>query len=459
MQVDVAGSVSTSSAFDVVVVGAGPAGIAAAATAAEHGQRVAQIDDNFHAGGQIWRPEQLRSPRSARGSAGSREASESAAWMQRLNRASLTRWQGWRVVDSPAPGALRIERMAASSAGGQPFFRDVHYRNLILATGARERFLPFPGWTLPHVLGAGALQALVKSGLPILGQRVAVAGSGPLLLAVAAFLQARGAHVLCIAEQAAWSSLASFAAGLATHPRKLAQAAHYGWGARNVPFHAGCLPVSTTVEQGQPSVLLSNGSRQWKLACDYLACGFHLVPNTELAAMLGCRIHDRSVAVDDLQRTSIAGVYCAGEPTGIGGLELALVEGEIAGMAAAGATRHVSRLLARRHSLRRFARKLERTFRLRDAIRGLPGESTIVCRCEDVRFAELRPHSGWRSAKLHTRCGMGACQGRVCGPATQVLFGWNPESPRPPLFPTEISSLMSLAPPAAKSPQPEKEMA
>ncbi len=166
--------------------------------------------------------------------------------------------------------------------------------------------------------------------------------------------------------------------------------------------------------------------------CDYLACGFHLVPNIELPLLLGCQIQNSSVHIDDFQRTTVADVFCAGEPTGIGGVELSLVEGEIAGLTAAGRIAEASSLFGKREKLRRFARSLGRAFPLRPELHRLPAPETIVCRCEDVRYSNLREHTGWRDAKLQTRCGMGPCQGRICGPATQFLFKWNPDSVRPP---------------------------
>src|SRR5215469_16216786 len=176
--------------FDVLVVGAGPAGIAAAATAAEYGARVGLIDDNPTPGGQIWRGE------SANG------AGEPARWLTKLHHQNIQLLSGTRVFDHPAAHVLHGE-----TADG---FLELSYQKLILATGARERFLPFPGWTLPNVMGAGGLQALVKSGLPMEGKRVVLAGTGPLLLAVAAYLSDHGAKLLCVCEQASTSTLAKF---------------------------------------------------------------------------------------------------------------------------------------------------------------------------------------------------------------------------------------------------------
>ncbi len=148
--------------------------------------------------------------------------------------------------------------------------------------------------------------------------------------------------------------------------------------------------------------------------------------------------------VDELQQTNLPDIFCAGEPTGIGGLELALVEGQIAGLAAANQASMAQRLFRQQKSARRFAKVLDQTFQLRPELRTLPQPETIVCRCEDVPYSRLRQHSSWRAAKLQSRCGMGPCQGRICGPATQFLLKWNPDSVRPPVFPARVESLATI---------------
>ena len=157
--------------FDVLVVGAGPAGIAATCCAAAAGVRVGLVDNNLHPGGQIWRGE----------TQDSRET-EAASWLRTLASSHAEILAPMEVFAQPEAG-----RLAATSSDG---VCELSYKKLILCTGARERFLPFPGWTLPNVMGAGGLQALVKSGMGIAGKKVVVAGSGPLLLAVAANLRA-----------------------------------------------------------------------------------------------------------------------------------------------------------------------------------------------------------------------------------------------------------------------------
>ena len=410
--------------FDVLVVGGGPAGIAAACCAAQTSLRVAIADDNPALGGQIWRGEHV-----------SPSTGEAAHWYRRLDDLSVQHFAGVRIFAQADARTLVAETDSGVCQLG--------FEKLILATGARERFLPFPGWTLPNVMGAGGLQALAKSGLDVRTRKVVVAGTGPLLLAVAAHLKSYGADVLLVAEQAPWRRLLPFT--LRLPPSKFKDALSLRRQLAGVPYLASCWPVAAEGKHSLDRVTLRRGARTWSLPCDYLACGFHLVPNTELAALLGCVLDDGQVRVDDFQQTTIPAIYCTGEPTGIGGLELSLVEGQIAGFAAAGRLDSARPLLAKRNKLRRFAARLERAFALRPELKQLPQPETMLCRCEDISFSRLRAHSSWRSAKLLTRCGMGPCQGRICGPAVEFLLGWQPDSVRPPVFPVRVESLMATA--------------
>ena len=410
--------------WDIVVVGGGPAGIAAAVSAVEQGSSVLVVDDNPGLGGQIWRNEEANpTARVARN------------WTRRLSNSPVQVWRGFRVFDQSCPGVLLAESCDS--------VREIGYSRLILCTGARERFLPFPGWTLPNVMGAGGLQALVKSGMPIRDKSVVVAGTGPLLLPVAAYLKRQGARVQLVAEQAGRGALVRFGKELAKRPAKLAQALGIFRTLAGTAYRLGCWAIEAKGEDRLRGVVLKQGARTFEVECDYLACGFHLVPNIELAMMLGCETHNGRVSVSEMQQTSVAGVYCAGEPTGIGGVDLSLVEGRIAGLAAAGKPREAARLFPSRERQRQFARALEDAFALRPELRNLPQENTLVCRCEDVRFGRLLPYRSWREAKLYTRCGMGPCQGRVCGAASEVLFRWSVDSVRPPIFEARLESLMA----------------
>jgi NADPH-dependent 2,4-dienoyl-CoA reductase/sulfur reductase-like enzyme len=405
---------TTSPEFDVLVAGAGPAGIAAACAASQNGLRIGVIDDNPAAGGQIWRGE-TENP-----------------WLAAFDRVAPEFLGQTRVTDFSRPGVLLATTPAAAV--------EIRYRKLILATGARELFLPFPGWAQPNVLGAGGLQALVKTGWPVEGKRIIVAGSGPLLLAVAAYLRKQGAIIPLIAEQAPRERVRQFGVALAREPAKLLKAAAFRCSLLGTRYLTGCWPQAV---DGR-TITLHQGQRTWTEPCDYVACGFGLVPNLELPLLLGCTLEAGFVQVNEWQETSLKDVYCAGEPTGIGGLDLALTTGQIAGYHAARRLEQARSILPARARAVHFKNELQKAFALREELKLLPEPETLVCRCEDVPLGRIREHACWRSAKLQTRCGMGPCQGRICGPALEFLLGWKPDSVRPPIFPAPVEHLSSL---------------
>jgi D-hydroxyproline dehydrogenase subunit alpha len=404
-------------------VGAGPAGMAAASRAAESGAPVTLLDDNLGPGGQIWRggnTAQLGSPASG--------------WFRRFNQAKVR-----TVTSAQVIAAQHASRLLLVETPDR--LLELRYKKLILATGARELFLPFPGWTLPGIVGVGGLQALAKSGLPVAGKRIAVAGSGPLLLAVAAYLAKHGAHVVLIAEQASRRALAAFAAQLLRHPAKILQAVGLQKSLFGIEYWQNCWVEAAEGDDRVRRLHLRQGPRTWTVECDFAAVAYGLIPNTEIASLLGCQLLAGAVGVDELQMTSTADVFCAGESTGIGGLDLSLVEGEIAGYAAAGQVERCRSLFAKRSRARQFADLLNRSFRLRPELKQLPRADTVVCRCEDVSYETLQSAPSFRAAKLQRRCGMGPCQGRICGPASEFLFGWQRDDIRPPIFPARIGSL------------------
>lgn len=439
---------------EIAVVGAGPAGIAAASRAAEAGRDVVVLDASPRPGGQIWR-HRLREELPA----------QARAWLERFDRSGARLIAGAQVVDA---WTAADTGGAAGSRGAVPEgFRllaevdgerlEVAAERVILATGARELFLPFPGWTLPNVFGVGGAQALVKAGASFAGKRVVVAGSGPLLLAVGATLASKGARVAVVAEQAGGAALARFGATLLLRsPGRIVQAARLRSALGGARYAVGYWVTRADGDGAVREVTLTDGRRSWTEPCDVLCTGYGLVPNTELAELLGCAIEGGRVRVDEWQRTSVAGVYCAGEPTGVAGVGAALAEGEIAAAHAVGATDIAGatgttvaarapgdqrRLFAIRRREHQVARALERAFALRAELRDLPRDDTILCRCEDVARGMVDPGWSFRQAKLYTRIGMGPCQARVCGPACGFLFGWHVQTTRAPTAPAEVRTL------------------
>ncbi|MCO4883131.1 FAD-dependent oxidoreductase [Paraburkholderia caribensis] len=418
--------------FDVVVVGAGPAGLAAACEAATTGARVAVLDDNPRAGGQVWRTGPAHPP-----------SDELAARLHEIQASgNVTLASAARVIAPLDKGRLLIE---SAEHGGAC----IGYDRLILATGARELLLPFDGWTLPGVTGAGGLQALIKGGVPVRGERIVIAGSGPLLLASLATARAAGARVVAVVEQASLLSVMRFGVSLAATPAKLVQAAQLTRGLTGLRYLTSSV-VRAAKGSGrvERAIVERADGRIQMFDCDRIACGYGLVPDTTLARALGCATRaDGAIAVDGAQRTSVANIFAAGECAGVGGMELARVEGRIAGRAALGLAQAETfeQLRCERARWQRFAARVEMAFALRDPARQLPADDTLLCRCEDVSVGEVRAHASWRDAKLHTRCAMGACQGRICGGAAQALLGWDVTQVRPPIRPAQIATLMLAA--------------
>jgi D-hydroxyproline dehydrogenase subunit alpha len=283
---------------------------------------------------------------------------------------------------------------------------------------------------------------LLKAGMSFAGKRVVIAGSGPLLLPVAASLAHAGASLILVAEQAAAASVRRFALGLWRRPVLLADAVRLRAGFARTRYATGTWVVSAAGERAVREVTVTNGKTMSTFSCDVLCTAFGLVPNVELARLVGCEVEHGVVTVDATQATTVAGVFCAGEPTGIGGVDQSLIEGEIAGLAAA--QRAVpQRAIARREYYRREATALERAFALRSELRTLAQPDTVVCRCEDVRLRDLDSRWSARQAKLYTRAGMGPCQGRMCGPALECLMGWTADSVRPPVQPAPLAAFLS----------------
>lgn len=422
--------------YDVLVIGAGPAGIAAACAAASHGAVVGLVDEQPRAGGQVWRHDVMARP--------ARAARDGLA---RLARSGVEHLAQTRVLMAHARSIF---------VQGPDGTRTLSFGALVLATGARELLLPFPGWTLPGVTGAGGAQALVKQGWPIAGKRVLVAGSGPLLLAAAATLRRHDAHVIGILEQASRRDVLRFASHLPRWPGKLLQAFTLGAQLAGVPYRCGSVVQAAHGDNALRSVTVSTPRGEEHIDCDHLAIGYGLVPNTELAQLLGCALVQDSVhshvAVDAAQRTSVEHVYAVGEACGIGGRDSASIEGAMAGHMAAGGTIEAVRLRARHRHARAFANVLQRHFNLHPRIHQLATPQTLVCRCEDVSLAQLQSFSSARDAKLATRCGMGACQGRICGTAMAELgLARQDTTPthggqRPPLFPLRLADLADVFP-------------
>ncbi|MEU8518712.1 NAD(P)/FAD-dependent oxidoreductase [Streptomyces sp. NBC_01216] len=492
-----------------MVVGAGPAGLAGAVTAAERGLSVALLDGDARLGGQFY-----RHPAPALGAA--RPDALHHDW--RAFAALRRRWEAgdgvhlaehhvWTVASerlaTPGTGAAGACWAVHAVTGpdgdrGRPV--TVRGRALLLATGAAERHLPFPGWTLPGVVGAGGAQALLKAGLVLPGRRIVVAGSGPLLLAVASSLTAAGARVPAVVEASGYLGYARAPGVVASVPEKAAEAvAHLApllrHGAHPFPRHA---VIRAHGADRVEAVTVARLDRDWRpvpgtgrrLDCDAVAVGHGLVPRIELASALGCAVRRaadgaEALVLDTGQATSVPGVWSAGETAGPGGSRLALAEGELAGLAVVRRLRgtgtgvppaRLRALLRTRARLRAFAGLMTRAHAPGEGWPEWLDDATEVCRCEEVTAGRIRAAvdglgaGDARSVKLLTRAGMGWCQGRVCGAAVACLARPGtagrargaaalPASPerRTPAVPVTLGTLASLAPASPPGPAPDRD--
>ncbi len=413
---------------DVIIVGAGPAGLAAALEASRGSSSVILLDERPGAGGQIWRNATLAGPPQAR------------RRIQQVATAGVECVWSASVISADAEARW----LQVSTEDGS---QHVNFGKLILATGARELFLPFPGWTLPGVVGVGGLQAMIKSGARLTAQRVLITGSGPLLLPVAALAKRAGARLVEVAEQTPAAELAWFTQGLWRHPDKLWSALSLRARFLSTPYRAGRWVQSVAATEGDRlRVCMTDGKREREVECDLLAASYGLVPASELGLMLGCEATpEGALIVDSSQHTSLLQVLAAGEVCGVGGADLAIIEGRIAGAAAVG--REPTKWKRQRDKLRHFATAMGEAFAPRDELKNRMREDTVVCRCEDIPWGVVDADAGPRSTKLMTRCGMGICQGRTCMPMLKELCGW-PELPvvRPPIQPARVAALMAEPP-------------
>ena len=448
-------------AVDVVVVGAGPAGLAAADATSARGLSVRLIDEQPAPGGQVWRG--AESARRAHGI---------------LARPGVRHAAGATIVDAGAPGGAVRVAWLGSHADGRGL-RETAARALVIATGATERPVLFPGATLPGVMGVGAVQAALKqSGIVPGGPGVVLAGQGPLLLlALAQVLGAGGSvdAVLDLAPPGASrgaarllpAALVSDAPLLARGAWLLARAR-----ARRTRWHRGIERLHALGDECVEEVAFRERGRERRLPCRLLAVHDGVVPATQLGRLVGLEHRwiggqEAFAPVVDAHGRASQGVWVAGDGAGIAGATLAAISGRLAGLdvarvlAGAGAEREMA-VLRRRARRRGPARTyLDRLHAPLPVLRHAD-DGTILCRCEAVSLGEVRRAvaagaAGPNRVKVFTRCGMGACQGRLCAnPLTRVLAAETGAAPealgtlriRPPLKPVLIADYLGLDPEA-----------
>ena len=376
----------------IVVVGSGPAGLAAALAAAERDE-VTIVDQSPRFGGQYWRH--------AKGGT-SFDPRAQEYFSKVLEHPRIIRKSSSRVWHGEKKGELFYLYVLTDGVESC-----IEANEVILATGAYDRTIPFNGWTLPGVVTAGGAQAMLKANKVLIGKKIVIAGTGPFLLPVSLNLIKAGAEVRTFDSTPLWRWIFNLH-GLLLHPSKIKEARFYR---ANVKIEKGILD---SYREGYAKINKS------EIACDALAIGWGFTPDVSLASIFGAQLvtdldGSAIVKVNSHQMTSIPHLYAAGEITGVGGADLAITEGEIAGRGKSSLKLSWNRLRGRI-----FARGLQRVYKVPNRWQTDINRSTHICRCEKVSAGDIRKAVeelgalDSRGVKLFTRAGMGFCQGRVC---------------------------------------------
>jgi thioredoxin reductase len=472
-------SPSTRTRVDVLVVGAGPAGLAAVAEALDTGATVACVDSNTQPGGQFWRhrPEHVLADDGRLHHGWTTYRDLRARFDAGLGAGRLTFLPStavWMVQSSDDGVHLDVYLTSAIDHPGVPTAatsgRPLVARTVVLATGGYDRQLPVPGWDLPGVMAAGGIQATIKGAGVLPGRRVLLAGTGPFLLPVAANVLAAGGEVLAVCEAASLTGWIPNALSAAKVPSKGLEGIEYAKDLvrHRVPYLQHRVITEIRGTDGVDSVATAKvdsagtviaGTERVFEDVDVVGLGYGFTPQIELGVQLGLVTRtdvDDSVVLeaDASQSSSQDGVFVAGEITGVGGWLLSVTEGHVAGRAAAaralgpgpsgraavpdgaagagngssgrGAfpTKAEARTL-RRH--RDFAAAMHTAHPVPPGWQDRVTDETLVCRCEEVPAGDIVAARDTalaqdaRAAKQVTRAGMGWCQGRMCGFATACL--------------------------------------
>jgi len=455
-----------------VVVGGGPAGLAAAQTASRYGVHVLLVDENPELGGQYYRqmPAEFRGPARAGGL-----GKESAEGRRLINE---VRARGIELkLGTVAWGIFDQRTVALATQDGSERIQAEH---LILAPGAYDRPVPFPGWTLPGVITAGGAQNLMKGYRVLPGRRVLVAGSGPLLLVVAHYLLRGGARVVAVCEASPMQQLWRYAHRMLPHLNFVQQGYRYRRELTDarVPVLTGHVirrAIGTTSVTG---AVVSQCSEDWRpivgtereFDVDAVVVGYGFVSSLELSRLAGCehRYDDRlgsyvPVRSRELEST-VPDVFIVGDGAGVAGSAVALEEGHLAGLVVAGRrerllgreySRETSRARGRLLHLAGFRQVMDELYGFAPGIYTLADNQTTICRCEEVLVGEAleatrEGASHVNEVKAWTRVGMGRCQGRMCGPALAHLIAGETGqpmtetgvfTPRPPAKPVSLAAL------------------
>ncbi|WP_445503324.1 FAD-dependent oxidoreductase [Microvirga sp. G4-2] len=423
--------------YDVIVVGAGPAGLSAATTLAGTKARTLLVDENQTPGGQIYRAVTLAQPVD-------RQRLGEDYWRGRSIAEDFLRSEAeyapattaWSIQPLQSEGGRTIGHEVGLSSNGVA--RLIQARQVVLATGALERPFPIPGWTLPGLMTAGAAQIALKTSGLVPSGKVVIAGTGPLLYLLAAQLIDAGATVSAVLDTTPrenWLRAIRYAPGFLVSPYLAKGLKLLRTVQRRTRVIRWVSALAAEGEGGVKEVVWRAGGREHRMPADLLLLHQGVVPNVNFSNAAGCA-HEWDEAqltfrpqVDEWSASSIVGLALAGDGTGIGGAEAAAIQGRIAGLGCASRLGLVApaerdrlavplrRSLARAMRGRRF---LDELYRPGKEFRVPQDPDTIVCRCEEISAGQIRTSvsagaGGPNQMKVFLRCGMGPCQGRLCG--------------------------------------------
>ncbi len=457
--------------YDVVIIGAGPAGMSAASILAEHSVKTLLIDENGHLGGQLWR--------------GLTEQPDSSFRFinSSNNKINLLAATGYR------NGSLHIHETACVLgvfpenyillSSKEEGIIEIKAGNIIFATGAREKVRPFEGWTLPGVMTVGAVQILLKNHHVLAASEMLINGAGPLMYLLAGNVLSRNGKITALLDRSSFTSLLGTTRVMGGQLGKLGQgfsSLGYLIKSRLLPKYSrqivraeskGDRIEATTVEISSDGTIVNGSSQRYKTQLIAMTNGF--VGNIELPQVAGCELDYSSdkggwfVTVDSSMETSVSTIFAAGEITGIAGGDKAVVEGQLAALSVLHQLERLSEtdfgrrqkaLLTKRKQYQRFGTYLNRQWRIPAKEWETIADDTIICRCEDITIGKLRSwiKAGFTTSnvlKKATRCSMGNCQGRTCGPLIYDILAacvpageTKPFSVRMPIKPVPLGDLV-----------------
>ncbi len=459
--------------LELVILGAGPGGIAAAVEAARAGIGVTILDENPKPGGQIFRQFhdgfQVTNP----GMLGH----DFVRGRKLLSEFETVR-DRVELLDKALVWALSEENEIAFYRGDDS--QSVRYKKMIIAVGAYDRPVPFPGWTLPGVFTAGGAQSLVKTQRVLPGENFLLAGTGPLQLALANQIADAGGRVVAVAEAGRIDDWFGLIRGTLGQWQLLGDAVQYLYGVRKarIPLWRNHIIVEARGHDQVEEAVVAQVDKNWRpiagtyktLEVDTLCVGYGFVPSVELTRLAGCEHRYEPLlggwipVRNDFMETTVRGVHAIGDCTGIAGSLAAIEQGRIAGVAAAlalgcftpaEAGKRMAPSRERLAGLRRLREVLDRISVPRAGLYELAKDDTVVCRCEEITLGDIRAAlaegaTDMKEVKRITRMGMGNCQGRMCGPAMHEIIarekGVSPDrigslNPRPPVRPIPLSAL------------------